>query len=59
MLLRKEREELLDDRIRNQNIIKEKSPQLKMLANRQAKYLSPQIYESIFSNVQSDAGKYN
>jgi adenylate cyclase len=57
-LLRKEREELLDERIRNQDIIEEKSQQLEMLANRLAKYLSPQIYETIFSDVQSDVGKH-
>jgi adenylate cyclase len=57
-LLRKEREELLDERIRNQDLIEEKSQQLETLANRLAKYLSPQIYESIFSNVQSDVGKH-
>jgi class 3 adenylate cyclase len=52
--LRKEREELLEQKIRDQEIIEEKSRQLEDLATRLAKYLSPQIYESIFSGKQDD-----
>ena len=51
--LRHEREELLEQKIRDREIIEEKSAQLEQLATRLAKYLSPQIYESIFS------GKYD
>jgi len=47
--LRREREELLDQKLRDQEIIEEKSRQLEQLALRLAKYLSPQVYESIFS----------
>ena len=50
--LRKEREELLEQKIRDREIIEEKSRQLEQLAMRLAKYLSPQIYESIFSGKQ-------
>lgn len=48
--LRREREEMLEQKIRDQEIIEEKSRQLEQLAMRLAKYLSPQIYESIFSS---------
>ncbi len=47
--LRKEREALLEEKLRAQQIIEDKSRQLEQLANRLAKYLAPQIYESIFS----------
>ena len=47
--LRREREELLEEKIRNREIIEDKTKKLESLANRLAKYLSPQIYESIFS----------
>lgn len=49
--LRHEREELLEQKIRDREIIEEKSQQLESLANRLAKYLSPQIYNSIFSQA--------
>lgn len=48
--LRKERQNLLDEKIRDREIIEEKSRQLESLATRLAKYLSPQIYQSIFEN---------
>jgi len=50
--LRQEREELLEEKIRNREKIEEKNLQLENLAKRLAKYLSPQIYESIFADVQ-------
>lgn len=49
--LRHEREELLEQKIRDREIIEEKSRQLESLATRLAKYLSPQIYNSIFSEA--------
>ena len=52
--LRHEREELLEQKIRDREIIEEKSKQLEHLAMRLAKYLSPQIYDSIFSGKQDD-----
>ncbi|WP_419901338.1 adenylate/guanylate cyclase domain-containing protein [Kiloniella sp.] len=48
--LRKEREVLLEEKIRDHEIIEEKTYQLERLATRLAKYLSPQIYDSIFSD---------
>jgi len=47
--LRREREELLEEKIRNREIIEEKTRKLEVLANRLAKYLSPQLYETIFT----------
>ena len=47
--LRREREDLLEQKIRDRQIIEEKSQQLENLANRLARYLSPQIYRSIFA----------
>lgn len=40
---------MLEEKIRQREMIEEKSRQLESLANRLAKYLSPQIYDSIFS----------
>ena len=50
--LRREREELLEEKIRDQELIAEKTLQLESLAKRLAKYLSPQIYQNIFSGDQ-------
>jgi len=47
--LRAEKEELLDQKLRDQEIIEEKSKKLENIANRLAKYLSPQVYKSIFN----------
>jgi adenylate cyclase len=46
--LRREREELVEQRMRDQEIIEQKSQKLEALANRLARYLSPQIYRSMF-----------
>ncbi len=48
--LKKEREELLEQKIRDREVIEEKSRRLENLATRLAKYLSPQVYQSIFSD---------
>ncbi len=50
--LRKEREELLEQKIRDREVIEEKSRRLENLATRLAKYLSPQVYQSIFSDTR-------
>jgi adenylate cyclase len=50
--LKKEKEELLEQKLRDQAIIEQKSIQLEGLATRLAKYLSPQIYDSIFSETE-------
>lgn len=50
--LKREREELLEQKLRDREIIEEKSRQLENLATRLAKYLSPQIYRSIFAEKE-------
>ena len=60
--LRKEKEELLDQKLRDQEIIEEKTKKLENIANRLAKYLSPQVYKSIFENEgqqNSEVSPYN
>jgi len=57
--LRREREELLEQKLRDREIIEEKSRQLESLATRLAKYLSPQIYQSIFSDQQSAESRHS
>jgi class 3 adenylate cyclase len=49
--LRKEREELLEQKIRDREVIEEKSQRLENLAIKLAKYLSPQVYQRIFSDT--------
>ncbi len=49
--LKKEREALLEEKLRDREVIEEKSRQLEDLATKLAKYLSPQIYQSIFSEA--------
>ncbi len=53
--LRHEREELLEQKIQDREIIEAKSRQLENLAMRLAKYLSPQVYESIFTQSEDTA----
>lgn len=55
--LRREREDLLEQKMRDQAMIEEKSAQLETLAKRLAKYLSPQIYDSIFAQSGDDAAR--
>ena len=50
--LRKEREDLLEQKMRDQKVIEEKSRRLENLATRLAKYLSPQIYQRIFTDTE-------
>jgi adenylate cyclase len=47
--LRSERERMMEERLRDRELIEEKTRQLERIANRLAKYLSPQIYNSIFA----------
>ena len=58
-VLRKEREELIAQKERDSELIKEKSLQLENLATRLAKYLSPQIYQSIFEDKQTVESKHS
>jgi len=57
--LRREREELLEQKIRDRELIEEKTVQLENLATRLAKYLSPQIYQSIFSDEGKTIEKHS
>ncbi|MBT5264892.1 MAG: adenylate/guanylate cyclase domain-containing protein [Rhodospirillaceae bacterium] len=58
-LLRREREELLEQKISDRELIEEKSQQLENLATRLAKYLSPQIYQTIFSQAQGQSSAHS
>ena len=55
--LRKEKEELLDQKLRDQETIEEKTRKLENIASRLSKYLSPQVYKSIFD--EEDIGNEN
>ena len=57
--LKKERELLLNERLKQQEIIEEKSMKLENLANRLAQYLSPQVYQSIFAEDQNERRSYS
>ena len=50
--LQKDKEKLINQKENDQKIIEEKSLRLESLATRLAKYLSPQIYQSIFSDTE-------
>jgi class 3 adenylate cyclase len=50
--LGQQREDLLDQKQRDSKIIEEKSQRLSTLATRLAQYLSPQIYQAIFSDKE-------
>ncbi len=52
--LRRERQELMEQKVRDRELIEEKSEQLERLATRLARYLSPQIYQSIFADRQEN-----
>ena len=56
--LRREHERLLEDKLRDSEIIAEKTRKLETLANRLAKYLSPQIYKSIFSDSAANKDSF-
>ena len=43
--LRREKEELLDQKLRDRELIEEKTKRLENIANRLSKYLSPQVYK--------------
>lgn len=56
--LRKEREQLIEEKIRDREIIEERTRQLESLANRLAKYLAPQVYASIFSGASDPSQSF-
>ncbi|MDC3023515.1 adenylate/guanylate cyclase domain-containing protein [Pelagibacteraceae bacterium] len=51
--LRREKEELLDQKLKDRELIEEKNKRLENIANRLSKYLSPQVYKSIFDEEES------
>ena len=57
--LKKERELLLDQKLKQQEIIEEKSNRLENLASRLAQYLSPQVYQSIFDEESNERRSYS
>ncbi len=57
--LRAEKEQLLDQKLKAQEIIEEKSEKLENIANRLAKYLSPQVYKSIFTNEETNTTEHS
>ena len=57
--LRQEKEQLLDQKLKDQEIIEEKSQKLENIANRLAKYLSPQVYKSIFADKVTSSAEHN
>jgi len=48
--LRQDKELLLEEQLKNQDIIKQKSERLEEISKRLASYLSPQVFDSIFSS---------
>ena len=48
--LRREKDHLVEEQLKNQNIIKQKSERLEEISKRLASYLSPQVYDSIFQS---------
>ena len=56
--LRKEKEKLIKEQLRNQELIKQKSERLEEISKRLASYLSPQVYNSIFENSGENAKKH-
>lgn len=52
--LRHEKDELVEQQLRDQDLIAAKTAELERLAKRLAQYLSPQIYDTIFSGKESD-----
>ena len=57
--LKHEKEELLEERLKDQELIAAKTQQLEQLAKRLAQYLSPQIYETIFSGKSIEKDSYS
>ena len=48
--LRQEKEKLVQEQLKNQEIIRQKSERLEDISKRLASYLSPQVYDSIFQS---------
>ncbi len=50
-----ERDQLIENQLKDKKVIEEKSKKLESLATRLAKYLSPQIYKSIFEEEKEQS----
>mgnify|MGYP001157493977 FL=1 len=56
--LRKEKEKLIQEQLRNQELIKKKSERLEEISKRLASYLSPQVYKSIFEDSRENTKQH-
>ncbi|MEJ6610482.1 MAG: adenylate/guanylate cyclase domain-containing protein [Paracoccaceae bacterium] len=56
--LRQDKELLLEEQLKNQDIIKQKSERLEEISKRLASYLSPQVFDSIFSSDTTVSKKH-
>ena len=56
--LRKEKEKLIEEQLRDQELIKQKSERLEAISKRLASYLSPQVYSSIFEETDEGGKKH-
>ena len=56
--LRKEKQKLAEEQLRNQELIKQKSERLEEISKRLASYLSPQVYKSIFEEAGEKTKKH-
>ena len=56
--LRKEKQKLAEEQLRNQELIKQKSERLEEISKRLASYLSPQVYKSIFEESGEKTKKH-
>ena len=56
--LRQDKELLLEEQLKNQDIIKQKSERLEEISKRLASYLSPQVFDSIFSSEKTVSKKH-
>ena len=56
--LRQEKELLLQEQLKNQDIIKQKSERLEEISKRLASYLSPQVFESIFYSEDAPSKRH-
>ena len=57
--LRKEKQKLVEEQLRNQELIKQKSERLEEISKRLASYLSPQVYKSIFEESGENTKRHS
>jgi len=56
--LRQDKELLLEEQLKNQDIIKQMGERLEEISKRQTSYLSPQVFDRIFSNGTAVSEKH-